>query len=135
MRYQVIIYVVIAVASVSLTRYFFPRIESKTVEVTKDVVHTDIQTIIRTITKPTGEVDSTTTITDHTQHTETSSKSAVVIASPKINISALVGTDLSQPGIKPIYGVSASKEFLGPITLGAYGLTNGVVGISVGFNF
>lgn len=51
-----------------------------------------------------------------------------------INISALAGMDTLN-SFRPVYGISANKEFIGPITIGAYGLTNGVLGISIGLNF
>jgi hypothetical protein len=34
-----------------------------------------------------------------------------------------------------MYGISVHREFIGPITLGAFGLTNGTVGLSIGVNF
>lgn len=51
-----------------------------------------------------------------------------------LNISALVGTGLFN-GLAPVYGASISKEFIGPVTLGLFGLTNGIVGVSLGLNF
>lgn len=37
--------------------------------------------------------------------------------------------------VTPIYGASASKKFIGPISLGAWALTNGTGGLSVGMSF
>ena len=51
-----------------------------------------------------------------------------------MNISALVGVDLPN-SLKPLYGASFTKQFLGPISIGAWGLTNGTLGVSVGINF
>ena len=44
--------------------------------------------------------------------------------------------DVSKGGDRiPLYGISANKEFIGPITIGAFGLTNGTIGLSIGVNF
>lgn len=53
------------------------------------------------------------------------------IARPRVGLSALVGTDFNVP----VYGIAVNKEFIGPITLGAWGLTNKTVGLSIGLNF
>lgn len=70
------------------------------------------------------DVDSTT----HVDQTVTQAKRSL------INISALASLDTGN-GFKPAYGLSANKEFIGPITVGAFGLTNGVLGLSIGVNF
>ncbi len=108
---------------------------AKTVEVTKDVVHNDIKTVTHTVTAPNGTVDTTTTTVDTTLRVDTDNKTVVSTVKPKINISALVANDFSKGILRPVYGISASKEFIGPLTLGAFGLTNGTVGVSIGLNF
>lgn len=84
----------------------------------------------KTVTKVTEDTetkkDTTTDSVSHTQQVVTPVKSS-------LNISALAGLDLS--GRLPVYGVSINKQVLGPVTLGAYGLTNGVIGVSIGLNF
>lgn len=120
-----------ATGSVALTRYCWPSIQ--TVQTTKEVVRTDIQTVVRTVTRPDGTSDTTTTIVDHSIRTDTSKN--IIVAIPFINVSGLVGNDLSKRGVLPIYGVSINKEIIGPITIGAFGLTSGVIGLSVGLNF
>lgn len=124
-----------ALASAAASRYYFPSIKIKTVEVEKEVVKTDVQTVVHTITQPNGIVDTTTTTVDHSQKTETDNISSVRVQNPTLNVSALVGNDFSKRLIQPIYGVSVSKEVLGPITAGVFGLTNGIVGLSIGINF
>lgn len=121
--------------SVGLTKYYFPSIQVKTVETERLVVRNDVQTVTHTVTLPSGAVDTTTTTTDHTQKIETDNKTSIVLKSSKLNISALIANDFSRGLLVPTYGVSIQKEFIGPLTLGAFGLTNGVVGLSVGLNF
>ena len=65
---------------------------------------------------------------------DTKSQTVTVKGGSKINLSALVGTSIHDLGI-PLYGISVSKEFVGPLTLGVFGLTNGTIGLSVGINF
>lgn len=84
----------------------------------------------KTVTKVTEDTETKkqtdTDTVSHTQQTVTPVKAS-------LNISGLVGLDL--PSQLPVYGVSINKQVLGPMTVGAYGLTNGVVGISIGLNF
>ena len=56
-------------------------------------------------------------------------------SSPKANVSLLVGTNTLKTDFlssQIIYGVSVNKEILGPVTIGAWGLTNKTFGVSVG---
>jgi hypothetical protein len=52
-----------------------------------------------------------------------------------INISLLGANDLSKGALIPTYGLSVTREVLGPVTVGAFGLMNGTVGVSVGLDF
>jgi hypothetical protein len=65
---------------------------------------------------------------------DTQSQTVTTKPEPKINLSALVSASIHDPAI-PAYGISVSKEFIGPITIGAFGLTSGIVGLSIGINF
>jgi len=64
-------------------------------------------------------------------------KSVIKASVPKrntINISALYSVDTTDR-FRPAYGLSVSKEVLGPITIGIFGLTDGTIGVSIGGNF
>lgn len=122
---------------VSLVVSYMAGVHSVDVSKTKvDTISQDhTQKTIVTIKKPDGSstttetVDSrSTTKTDAVTQTPTSTKQ-------KTNISVLVGNDFSKSAIKPMYGVSGNREFIGNLTVGAYGLTNGTVGLSLGLNF
>lgn len=54
---------------------------------------------------------------------------------PKVNVSLLAGVDSLSRLNNPTYGISFNKEFIGPITIGAFGMTNGLIGVSVGMSF
>lgn len=100
--------------------------------------NTETHTTITQTKDPNGQVKTVTTIDSNTStkidEDKTKESHTQVSAQSKINVSALVGNDFNNPFL-PIYGVSASKEFLGPITVGAWGLTNGTIGLSLGLNF
>lgn len=98
-------------------------IEHKKTTTTKDKDGNETTTII----------DDTTTTIDHSKDSE-SHKEIIVSSRSKINVSALAAIDTKSTPI-PLYGISVNKEFIGPITIGAFGLTNGIVGVSIGLNF
>jgi lipopolysaccharide export LptBFGC system permease protein LptF len=84
---------------------------------------------------------TTTTITDDTNTTTKDnstiiSHSDVTATPPKtntLNLSVLAGLDIQRT--QTVYGASVTKELIGPITMGVFGLTNGTVGVSIGLNF
>lgn len=135
LRLVILLCLLSALLSAVVTKYYFPAIQVKTVETEKEVIRTDVQTVVHTVTQPNGAIDTTTTTIDHSQKTETDNKTLVQLKSSTINVSALVGNDFSKRLIQPIYGISVSKELLGPITVGLFGLTSGTIGVSVGLNF
>lgn len=99
----------------------------------------DDHTVITTVTHkdPSGDVKVTRTIDSDIKIKTNEVKQVSVPAAPnKTNISALAGYDFTHVrALTPVYGVSVTREVLGPITVGAFGLTNGVVGISLGVSF
>ncbi len=115
-------YLLTFVVGAAIGYYAMPRKEViKTVE-------KQVDRVVTVIKRPDGTVEKV--ITDKSKIiTEDSTKQN--IGRSKVNLSALVGTDFTSPA----YGLHVSKEFLGPITLGAWGLTNKTVGLSVGLNF
>jgi hypothetical protein len=99
--------------------------------------HTQTKTI--TVKEPSGKVE-TTTITDTVitakETTDTKTVQQTAPQKSKINISAMAGYDIFHPSLEgPTYGLVVSKEFVGPITLGVFGLTNGTVGVTAGISF
>lgn len=106
---------------------------------TKDskVIDTDshVTTTIVETKKPDGETQKTTVIKRDTDTIITDKKETQTETTkkPLMNVSVLAGLDYKTR--LPAYGATVSKEFIGPITLGVFGLTNGVVGITVGLDF
>ncbi len=139
----VLLFVVIFVAG----RY---SVYQKSTEV-KKVIQTETQTethkdkheVSHTVTTklPDGtettvtDVDSVV-VSDHGRSTSSTTKMESVSNNEnrkKTNVSAIVAVDFRNP--TPVYGVSVSKELLGPFTIGIVGLTNATVGLSIGLNF
>lgn len=117
--------------------------EVKTVEVEKKTVEKDKHTETTTVetTKPDGTKEVRThTITDtsitkkevdtrRTDNTTTSTRGGSATA-----ISGLSGVDFTQTP-KIIYGAHVTKQVLGPISIGIWGLTNSTAGASIGLSF
>lgn len=90
---------------------------------------------------PDGSKEKTVTEEEETSKSKskTDAESEEVRAgSSKVTISVLAGTsvfDDSSIGSNIRYGVSISRPILGPITVGAFYLTPGIVGASIGLTF
>ena len=123
------------------------KIQTVTVENKTDdkKVNTDdhkVTTITET-DKPDGTKTKVTVISDNKDTqlvdkktddlTQTTTKE-VDRSSSKVTISALAAANITKLGA-PIYGGSISKPILGPITVGAFGFQNGMIGVSLGLSF
>lgn len=133
-RIYIISLLVIAGLSAATTRYYFPQVQSKTVTVEHEVEHNNIITVTHTIREPSGTVDTTTTVTDHSTKIDQNIQTAVVSKQLDWHVGAQVGMDVHK-GLIPIYGVSLDRRIIGPVTVGGFGLTNGTIGVSVGLSF
>lgn len=122
-----------AVIGAALTKYYYPNIESKTVEIEKEVIKNNIVTIVKTITKPDGTTETISETTDKSTKKETSRKEAIVVARKDWMIGASASTKFSN--LEPIYGAQVQRRILGPFYLGATASTDKTVGVSLGFEF
>jgi len=100
--------------------------------------------ITETEVKQPNGTDTITTVTDQVQNDDTKSQDTIqqqvqqTVTPPKkntLNISVLGGNDFSKGILAPTYGLSVTKEVLGPITISAFGLMNGTIGVGIGLNF
>ena len=138
-KYVVIVCLVTAAVSASITRYYFPQVtvQTKTVEADHSVTHNDVKTVTHEVKKPDGEVDTDITTIDSTVHTDTDTKTAQVVQlAPEKNW--YVGATASITGVNfanPAYGVQVNRRILGPIFLGGTVNTKGEFGISLGMEF
>lgn len=120
-----------AFISASITRYYWPKIQIQTNEVTKEIVRTDIHTVTKLVERPDGTKETITDTTDHSTANSSASKSTIVVAQKNWILSTSIGTELSQ--YKPVYGLQAQRRILGPIYVGGLLSTTGMVGLSLGF--
>lgn len=138
LRNQIIIAVILVVISYGIGRYtkrqpVSEQIAAQTEIKTQSDSVTDKKTVVTK--EPTGKI--VTVIVEHThsakrQNNESATQKSVVL-SPRVQVSALAGIDLRSK--QAVYGAAASKQFIGPVTLGVFGLTNGTLGASIGMTF
>lgn len=114
---------------------------SQTVTKQTDTKHEDQETHTITHTVVVQQPNGPTTTTT-VQETNTSDKqidksvsSQTVTPSKKLNVSLLASVSGQHLGDPPAYGVSVSKEIIGPVTAGVWGMSNGTLGVSIGLNF
>lgn len=113
--------------------------QNKTIDQDKD---THTHTVVTTVKAKDGTI-KTTQVTD----TDTTDKKDTKVATqedvktdtipPKTNltnVSALAGNNFRDI-FSPVYGIAVTHQVLGPLTIGAFGLNNGTIGVSLGINF
>lgn len=124
----IIRYMIVGLLTLGLGYYLAYKVYGQAKTETSETDHT--KTTIITISDPKGNTKTVTTID------EKKTKETIAVApKTKTNISILGANDFSQRLIKPLYGVSVTRELIGPVTIGVFGLTNGTVGLSLGLNF
>jgi xanthosine utilization system XapX-like protein len=131
MKTSIIIAIVGILVGFGLGTQIFPKIKEKTIEVEKEVVRKDVQTIIKVVTRPDGSKEEVTTIVDHTrENKEYSNTKTISKADWHISASASKGLDTDI-----YYTVQAEKRILGDIFIGGNITTNKTIGISLGVEF
>lgn len=125
--------------------YVFGRFETpdvKTAETTqmntdkqKDVV---TQTTTTVQEQPNGAKTTQTVTTSHTVASVATSeqskeKTSSTTGGGHTNFDLLYGYQIGRAG--PVYGGAITKDVLGPISLGVWGLTNSTYGVSLGVSF
>lgn len=124
--------IVCAVLGYSFGRYAQPT-KVETVEVTKEVVKRDVVTVVKEVVRPDGTKETETTTTDKTTETSNTSNSTKTAQRSAYKVNVMAGY-LSDKG-KTEYGIMVQKNFMGPISLGAYATTEKTVGVTVGLEF
>jgi hypothetical protein len=111
------------------------------------------RTVIIRITKPDGTIEERTEIveednsiiaidtkekSEEKKKTEKEKLKEKIVKNKKPDwmISALASSNMKDiKSLQPDYGISVQRRILGPVYLGAFGITNKQVGLSVGFQF
>lgn len=126
-------YLLVAVLSAALTYYYFPKIEERHTVEEKEVVRTQVRTVIREVTRPDGSTTRDTVITDNSTGTRTSSVDVLKLRQKDWHLSASVSYNFDAR--KQDYGVQAQRRILGPVYLGAELRTDKSAGLIVGVEF
>jgi len=123
----IILAILLIVATVLIKKTYQSK---QTTEITKDIkTHETVTTIV------TKRGSKTTTTRDIIDKTKIEKEFIIMPRKAVLSVSLLASVDSTARVVKPIYGINVSKEVFGPFTAGAFGLTNGIVGLSVGINF
>lgn len=131
MKTSIIIAIVGILVGFGIGTQLFPSVKEKTVEVEKEVIRKDIQTVVKVVTRPDGSREEVTTIVDHSkENKEYSNTKTVAKANWHISASANKGLDTDI-----YYAVQAEKRILGDIFVGGNISTNKTIGVSVGIEF
>jgi hypothetical protein len=150
LKNKVIISIVSLLTAFGFGRYSAnqrPNVQTKETVTANATQQTDknveTETTITTEKDPNGVVKTVETIdSKDLTKVETENQSVKILQQTvtqpkqsKINLSFVASSDVFKGALAPSYGLYASKEILGPITAGVYGLTNGTVGVTVGLDF
>lgn len=132
---------IVIIVAFALGRLSAPDVSTTSSQTTNTEKHQDkdVHEVVEETHLPDGTVKVKKTIDSSTKTDveKSSTKQTEKIVAPtgsKVNVSGIIANDGFR-SLTPIYGVSVSKEIIGPITAGVFGLTNGIIGASVGINF
>jgi hypothetical protein len=125
-------------------RYVQPaKIQFQEKEVIKTVEVVKRNTVVETheVKKPDGTIVTDTKITDHDVISNQSNenkevKETISNEKPQWKLRGMAG--LSLESVTPIYGVGIERRIIGPVFVGAWGLSNSnekIAGISIGIEF
>lgn len=135
---KVIIAAIALLAAFAFGRYSAPafrKTETETHE-SKDVEKHKKTTVVET-EKPDGTKEKKTVVEEGSKRSsnkDARSSEEIRRDASKVTVSTLAAIHIF-PGAYTSYGVSIMKPVLGPITLGAFYLTPGIIGASIGLTF
>lgn len=140
MRQLVIVAVISAAIGVGLTRFYWPKIDTKITVQEKEVVKKDIVTVVRTIVKKDGTSESVSTTTDRS--VEQSDKQQITIVSAKPSWDVSLGALTGLKTLEPAYQVQVQRRILGPFKVGIIAgvsqhmnMSDQKLGLSIGMEF
>jgi hypothetical protein len=111
---------------------YYSRTEVKEVE--KEVVRTDVVTVVKTVERPDGTKETTATTTDKSVAKKDSSITSVTaVAKPDWHIS--ISSSRSLSNVELIYGLQIERRILGPFSLGIRADTEKQIGLVIGMEF
>lgn len=140
MKNKLIVISIILLMGIAIGRFLSPdkvKTETRVVEVEK-IVEKVVRQTVTILEKPDGTKE-TVIVTDSNTSSKTNEQSTNAIkevtgSKDRINVSVLAGSSFPLNLSSPIYGLSANKNILGPISAGVWGLSNKTFGVSLGLN-
>lgn len=132
-RNTAILVILVAIISAGLTRYYFPQVEYKNTETTKEVVRNDIKTTTKTIENKDGTKETITETVDNSIKKIDTKNETLIALKPQWMLDVGARTKLSDKVI--VYDVQVQRRILGPFFLGARASTDQSLGVSVGMEF
>lgn len=113
-----------------IAKHFYPTTKTEIKEV--EVIKKDIVTIVKTITRPDGTKEETSTTTDRSTERNTSTYSKVD-KTDRYMVSGLAR--IQSYGQQPVYGAIAQMRVVGPLWVGLTADTDKQVGAIVSYSF
>ncbi len=126
-----VVFLVGVLGGIYLGYTIHPKASTDTTSQQNDVITHETTT---TVTNGHG-ITKTTTKRDIVDKTKVEKELVIVPHKSVLSVSALATVNPKLGRYEPVYGISVSKEVFGPFTAGAFGLTNGTLGLSLGINF
>ena len=139
-RIVVIVGLLLLIVGYGIGRYLQPaQIKIKKEEVIKEVevVQKDIRIVEREIIRPDGTKEKEKITEDKSQEStkkerDTKESTQVVNTKPDWRINGLTALNNNR---NIVYGLQVERRILGPISIGAWGVTDSTIGLSVGVEF
>lgn len=151
-KVKIVAVLIIVLVSFAAGRYTVSRsvekVEEKIVDKKIDIkedTKSNLKTTTVTVKLPTGE-ERTTTVTEvnteehkevaKTETDKTVTKTVEVTGGKTpLTLSGMASIAPFKGDFLPVYGLLVQKQVMGPVSVGLWGSTNGVVGITVGVSF
>lgn len=137
-REKILIGSLALLAAFAIGRYSVP---TKVLEKSSKVVNSDLNKHTDTIVVETKKADGSSVIETHTVSDsnkvvklEEEKSTETTRHGGRVRLLALGGASITSIGL-PVYGASISTNITGPIVIGGWGISSGVVGVSVGMDF
>lgn len=124
-----------AVVSAAVTKYYFPRTETKIEIQEKETVKNNIVTQTHEIVKPDGSKEIDTTIVDTSTEKKSSKQNVTIIEDKTKNWSVSLGEDYNFTDKEEIYAFAVNRRILGPFFIGARANTKRELGLQLVFEF
>lgn len=139
LKYQLLGLLAVGIGGFAAGHFLLPSkiVRTKTVVVYRErqdtsVIHTT------TTKKPDGSSVTVTEVAKHVTtdtHSTAAAKEVTTYDTAKLRVAVIAASTLSNSFLSPSYGVHVSYQVLGPIEIGALGLSNGLFGLSLGIRF